>query len=79
MEPRPRKNNTFVGIARWASLFGLVDPPEISNPGAIDAPMPSDDWFWCADPVLLPRIRLKKRMVILKFFLMLEYKWSHND
>ncbi len=70
MEPRQvcREDTTFAGIARWASLFGLPDTPEAPNPSANHVAMPSDDWSWCADPILAPRIRLKKRMAILNVF-----------
>jgi hypothetical protein len=59
---------TFAGIARWGSLFGLLDMRETPKPAAIHVAMPSDNWSWCADPALTPIIRLKKRLAILKVF-----------
>lgn len=63
-----REDTSFAGIARWGSVFGLLDTPETSNPAAVHVAMPSDDWSWCADPALTPVIRLKKRMAILNVF-----------
>lgn len=63
-----REETSFAGIARWGSVFGLLDTPETPNSAALHVATPSDDWSWCANPALTPVIRLKKRMVILNVF-----------
>jgi hypothetical protein len=48
-------------------VYGLLDAPANSGP-AIEVEMPLDDWFWCGDPAMTPRICLKKRISILTRF-----------
>jgi len=48
-------------------LYGLLDAPANNRP-AINVETPLDDWFWCGDPAMKPRVCLKKRMSILSHF-----------
>jgi hypothetical protein len=48
-------------------VYGLLDVP-VSNGPAIEIGMPLDDWFWCGDPAMMPRVCLKKRTSILSHF-----------
>jgi len=48
-------------------VYGLLDAPANNGP-ATEVGMPSDDWFWCGDPAMTPRVCLKKRMSILNHF-----------
>lgn len=48
-------------------VYGLLEMPANNRP-AIDVEIPLDDWFWCGDPAMTPRVCLKKRMSILSHF-----------
>ena len=62
-----REDTSFADIARWGSVFGLVNTSTNQN-HSIYVEMPLDNWSWCADPAVTPRICLKKRMSILNVF-----------
>jgi hypothetical protein len=55
------------GMDRWGFLYGLPEEPT-SKGQVINVETPSDDWSWCGDPALAPRICLKKRISILSHF-----------
>jgi hypothetical protein len=57
----------LAGMDRWGCLYGLLDKPT-SKGHIINVETPSDDWSWCGDPALMPRICLKKRISILSHF-----------
>jgi len=62
-----RDDTLLAGMARWDCLFGLLERHRTKSP-SIQVDIPSEDWFWCAQPAITSRICLKKRLSILTVF-----------
>ena len=60
-------NELLAAMDTWSFLYGLLEKPT-SKGQVINVETPSDDWSWCGDPALAPRICLKKRISILSHF-----------
>jgi hypothetical protein len=69
IEPRPtsRDGRLLAGIKRWGSVYDPLETPT-DKIHVIYVERPSDNWFCCADPAVMPRVSLKKRMSILNVF-----------
>jgi hypothetical protein len=68
-EPRqtPRNERLLAGIKRWGSVYDPMETPTDKIHGTY-VETPSEDWLFCADPAVMPRVPLKKRMSILNVF-----------
>jgi hypothetical protein len=62
-----RDDTLVAGMARWDCIFGLLDRHRTKS-RSIQVDIPSQDWFWCAQPAMTSRICLKKRLSILSVF-----------
>ena len=69
IEPRPtsRDERLLAGMKRWGSVYDPLETP-MDKIQVIYVERPSDNWVCCADPAVMPRVSLKKRMSILNVF-----------
>ena len=69
IEPRPtaRDERLLAGIKRWGSVYDPLETPT-DKIHVIYVEIPSDSWFCCAEPTVMSRVSLKKRMSILNVF-----------